>query len=83
VEIARTAGADVDEASAIKYMPREVIWGDVIEKGWRDGAFVCAFRFLVSLCTHLESNRTTRYRSLRYIISQHTIDGNWLSRWVY
>ncbi|KIM80711.1 hypothetical protein PILCRDRAFT_9162 [Piloderma croceum F 1598] len=39
LEIARTAGADVDEASTIKCMPREVIWGDVIGKGWRDGAF--------------------------------------------
>src|ERR1700691_2073912 len=45
LEIARTAGADTDDGFTTKKVPREVIWGDVIGKGWRDGAFVCAFRF--------------------------------------
>ena len=80
LEIARTAGANTDEASTTKWIPREVIWGDVIGKGWRDGAFVCAIRFSISLLCSLTcrftSNRTTQYRSLRSTISQRTSDEN-------
>jgi hypothetical protein len=47
LEIARTAGADADDTFATKRTFREVIWGDIIGKGWRDGAFVCAFRFSI------------------------------------
>src|ERR1700720_3105541 len=49
LEIARTAGADASQTLTAK-KAREVIWGDIVEKGWRDGAFVCAFHFLISLC---------------------------------
>jgi tRNA (uracil-5-)-methyltransferase TRM9 len=79
LQIARTAGADADETFKTKWTPREVVWGDVTGKGWRDGAFVCVFRFLMSICAQLcllKSNRTTQYRSLQYIISPRASDGN-------
>lgn len=44
LEIARTAGQNDQDMKSRK----EVVWGDILGRGWRDGVFVCIFLFLFS-----------------------------------
>lgn len=41
LDIARTAGSSDSEDLSASTGRREVVWGDVLGKGWREGSFVC------------------------------------------
>lgn len=44
LEIAQSAGTDQINDPQARKGKREVVWGDVVDNGWRMGAFVCLSR---------------------------------------
>jgi len=70
LEIARTAGQD-DEDTTVKYR-REVVWGDVLGKGWRDGVFDYAISIATihHLATH-ERRKLAVQRLLQCVSPTH------------